>query len=100
MDNMGIKGISKIAQEITTKSMDKSAEAKESFADVLKSSIAKVNGLQNEADNATQQFLIGNDTNIHQVMIAMEKADLSFQLMMQVKNKIVTAYEEMMRTQV
>lgn len=100
MDNMGIKGISKIAQEITTKSTDKSAGAKESFADVLKSSIDKVNGLQNEADHATQQFLLGNDTNIHQVMIAMEKASLSFQLMMQVKNKIVNAYEEMMRTQV
>jgi len=103
MDGMGIKGIGKVIQEVSTKGVDKASNAsggKESFADVLKSSIEKVNGLQNEADQATQDLLVGKDTNIHQVMIAMEKADLSFQMMMQVRNKIVNAYEEMMRMQV
>lgn len=101
MDDLGIKGIGKVFQEVSTNGVDKaSAGGKESFADVLKSSIEKVNGLQNEADQATQDLLVGKDTNIHQVMIAMEKADLSFQMMMQVRNKIVNAYEEMMRMQV
>lgn len=100
MDGMGIKGIGKVFQEVSTKGVDKASGGKESFADVLKSSIEKVNGLQNEADQATQDLLVGKDTNIHQVMIAVEKASLSFQMMMQVKNKIVNAYEEMMRMQV
>ena len=100
MNDFGIKGIGKVAQEISASGVEKKTESKESFADVLKGSIEKVNGLQTEADQATQQFLLGNDSNIHQVMIAMEKANLSFQMMMQVKNKIVNAYEEMMRMQV
>ncbi len=100
MDSIGIKGIGKVVQEVAAKGIDKTSGAKESFADVLKSSIEKVNGLQNEADQATQYLLVGKDTNIHQVMIAVEKADLSFQMMMQVRNKIVNAYEEMMRMQV
>ncbi|MEK6583590.1 MAG: flagellar hook-basal body complex protein FliE, partial [Nitrospirota bacterium] len=59
-----------------------------------------VNTLQKESDQAVQDLLSGKDQNLHQVMIVVEKANLSFQLMMQVKNKIIGAYEEMMRTQV
>ena len=55
---------------------------------------------QKHSDERHQELLLGQDKNIHQVMIAVEKANLSFQLMMQVRNKIVTAYEEMMRVQV
>ncbi|MDD5434186.1 MAG: flagellar hook-basal body complex protein FliE [Nitrospira sp.] len=100
MDDIGIKGIGKVIQDVSSKGVDKVSGEKDSFADVLKGSIEKVNGLQAEADQATQQFLVGNDSNIHQVMIAMEKANLSFQMMMQVRNKIVNAYEEMMRMQI
>ncbi|MCC6544158.1 MAG: flagellar hook-basal body complex protein FliE [Nitrospirae bacterium] len=71
-----------------------------SFAEMLKGSVDKVNTIQNEADQAVQNLLLGKDQNIHQVMIAVEKANLSLQMMMQVKNKIMSAYEEIMRTQV
>ena len=67
---------------------------------MLKGSVEKVNTMQNEADQAVQDLLVGKDQNIHQVMIAVEKANLSLQMMMQVRNKIMSAYEEIMRTQV
>ncbi|HBG46104.1 MAG TPA: flagellar hook-basal body complex protein FliE [Deltaproteobacteria bacterium] len=70
------------------------------FSQVLKESIDKVNSLHNEADKAIEGLSTGQVNNIHDTMIAIEKANLSFNLMVQVRNKLVQAYEEIMRTQV
>jgi len=70
------------------------------FADVLKDSIDKVNAIQTEADQAIKGLATGQVNNIHETMIAIEKANLSFNMMVQVRNKLVQAYEEIMRTQV
>ncbi len=70
------------------------------FADMLKKSVEKVNTLQNQADVAIDDLVLGNNKDIVQTMIAVEKADISFRLMMQVRNKIIQAYEEVMRMQV
>lgn len=70
------------------------------FADVLKDSIEKVNAIQGEADQAIKGLSTGQVGNIHETMIAIEKANLSFNMMVQVRNKLVQAYEEIMRTQV
>lgn len=70
------------------------------FADVLKDSIQKVNSIQGEADQAIKGLSTGQVNNIHETMIAIEKANLSFNMMVQVRNKLVQAYEEIMRTQV
>jgi flagellar hook-basal body complex protein FliE len=69
-----------------------------SFADVLAESIEKVNHLQQEADEAIQGLVTGNRPDVAQTMVAVQKASLSFQLMTQVRNKLVQAYEEVMRT--
>ena len=71
-----------------------------SFADTLAQSLDKVNSMQKEADVAIQDFVAGDTRNIHETMIAVGKADLAFRLTMQVRNKIVEAYQEVMRTQV
>jgi len=71
-----------------------------SFGGILKDAISEVNQLKKEADHAIQELATGKETDIHQTMIALEKAEVSFQLMMQVRNKIITAYEEIMRMQV
>ena len=71
-----------------------------SFADMLKESVEKVNTLQSEADVAINDLALGNSKDVAQTMIMVEKADISFRLMMQVRNKILQAYEEVMRTQV
>ncbi len=71
-----------------------------SFADTLADSLDQVNDLQKEADAAIEDFATGKTRNIHETMIAVNKADLAFRLTMQVRNKIVEAYQEVMRTQV
>ncbi|MBI3768927.1 MAG: flagellar hook-basal body complex protein FliE [Deltaproteobacteria bacterium] len=70
------------------------------FADVLKSSLDEVNTLQQKADAAITALATGDKMSLHDTMIAMEQADVSFRLMMQVRNKIVDAYQEIMRIQV
>ncbi|MGA2110040.1 MAG: flagellar hook-basal body complex protein FliE [Syntrophorhabdales bacterium] len=82
--------------EATTKT-EKSAT---SFSDVLKESINKVGELEKEANQQTESLVKTQGQDIHNTMIAIEKADLSFQLMMQIRNKILTAYDEIMRMQV
>ncbi len=71
-----------------------------SFNEIIKTSIADVNKLQKDSDNAVRNLVTGEETDIHKTMIKMEKAEISFQLMMAVRNKIVTAYETIMRMQI
>ena len=70
------------------------------FTETLKDAIQKVNQIQQEADRAISDLMLGGQQDLHQTMISLEKADISFQLMMQVRNKIVSAYEEIMRMQI
>ena len=71
-----------------------------SFKEMLKGSITDVNQLQMEADRSIEMLIAGESKNLHETMIAMEKADISFRLMMEVRNKIIEAYNEIMRIQV
>jgi flagellar hook-basal body complex protein FliE len=71
-----------------------------SFGDVLKDSIKKVVELEKEADKEVEKLVKMENTDVQTTMIAIEKADLSFQTMMQIRNKIISAYEEIMRMQV
>jgi flagellar hook-basal body complex protein FliE len=75
-------------------------EQGESFLNTLNDAIGEVNELRNEADRAVEELAAGEEKDIHNTMIALEKAEISFQLMMQVRNKIITAYETIMRTTV
>jgi len=68
------------------------------FDSVLKDAVGKVSEIQNEAEKAVQELASGGD--ITQAVVAMEKADLSFQVMVEVRNKLLSAYEEIMRMQV
>ncbi len=68
-----------------------------SFVSVLKDSIKKVNAIQVEADKTIQDYSTGkSNVTLHQTMVEMAQADVSFHLMMQVRDKIVRAYQEMM----
>jgi flagellar hook-basal body complex protein FliE len=71
-----------------------------SFSEILKDSINKVGELEKDANEQAEKLVKMEDQDIHNTMIAVEKADLSFQLMMQIRNKIISAYEEIMRIQV
>ena len=73
--------------------------AGDSFGSVLKDAINQVNDLEQGSHGELQKFM-NNDSDLHSVMIALEKADTSFQMMMQIRNKIVSAYQEIMKAQV
>lgn len=68
-----------------------------SFGEMLKDAISEVNQLTTEADTAIQRQIASGETDLHATIVALEKAEISFQLMMQIRNKIVKAYEEIMR---
>jgi flagellar hook-basal body complex protein FliE len=69
------------------------------FVETLRGAIDEAEQLQGTADEKVSSLLEGNGMDVHSAMIAVEKADLSFQLMMQVRNKIVAAYQEISRMQ-
>ncbi len=69
------------------------------FADTLRGAMNEMGELSAQADTKVAGVLAGNGTDVHSALIAVEKADLSFQLMMQVRNKIVSAYQEIARMQ-
>lgn len=73
--------------------------ALESFSGILDKSIGAVNNLQQSADSAIQQFVAGK-MDIHDVMIEVEKASVAMQLTVQLRNKVLEAYQEVMRMQV
>lgn len=70
------------------------------FAATLKDAVNEVNTLQKVSDVKSQELAMGKSQNISDVMIAAEKADISLRLMVQVRNKIIEAYQEMMKMQV
>jgi flagellar hook-basal body complex protein FliE len=69
------------------------------FADTLRGALDEMGELSSQAETKVAGVLTGNGTDVHTALIAVEKADLSFQLMMQVRNKIVSAYQEISRMQ-
>ena len=69
------------------------------FEDVLRGAIDQVQGLQANSDQQVGSLLQGERGDVHNVMIAIEKADVAFQLMMQVRNKIVNAYQQVSQMQ-
>ena len=71
-----------------------------SFATLLQQSLERVDGLQHDADAAARAFALGQAPSVHDTMIAMEKADVSLRLTTKVRNKVVEAYQEIMRMQV
>jgi flagellar hook-basal body complex protein FliE len=70
-----------------------------SFGDVLSNAVNGVEQLHTSAQQQVTQLAEGDRQDIHSVMIAVEKADVAFQLMMQVRNKIVNAYQEVSKMQ-
>jgi flagellar hook-basal body complex protein FliE len=75
-------------------------ESGPSFGDILLDSIREADRLQDSADQAIQGLAAGKRDDVAGVMTAVEKADLAFRTLMQVRNKLVDAYEELMRLRI
>lgn len=91
-------------QEQTSTSTDQISggnnSSQQSFADTLKQAIGSVNELQTQANKSAQDLATGRTDNVQEVMVAAEKADIALKLMVQVRNKIIDAYHEVMKMQV
>lgn len=70
------------------------------FQSMFSDAVSKVEGFQQNAQASVDRFLSGEGEELHHVAIASQQAELSFQLFMQVRNKIVTAYQQVMQMQV
>jgi flagellar hook-basal body complex protein FliE len=74
-------------------------EKRPGFADHLKASLMTTNALQHKSATAQEELSTGRNGNIHETLLAMNKADVSFRMVMEVRNKLVSAYQEVMRMQ-
>ena len=84
------------------KAIPESSKAPDPFSDfktILNRSVEEVNQFLTEANQSAQEMVLGK-MDIHQAMVAIEKANVSFRLMVQVRNKMIAAYEEIMRMQI
>jgi flagellar hook-basal body complex protein FliE len=72
----------------------------ESFANVLGKMVQEVSAKQGVANDAVAALQSGQNVSLHQAVIAMEEANISFQLMVEVRNKLLDSYQELMRMQV
>jgi len=72
-------------------------EEKTRFGALLKDAISTVNDLSQKSDMEIRKIITGESDELHTAVIAMQRADVSFQMMMQVRNKIVQAYQEVLR---
>ena len=107
MDTKGIEQMLSLLRTTAAQASGKTAEssAAESgapdFAEVLRGSIDKVNETQQSANQMAEKLAAGDTSqNLHEVMIALQTASVSFQEMVQVRNKLVSAYQDMMNMQV
>jgi flagellar hook-basal body complex protein FliE len=80
--------------------ISKSGEGQKSFADTLKEAIGNVNELQKESDAKVEALATGKTDDIAGVMITAEKAEIALRAMVQVRNKIIDAYQDIMKMQV
>lgn len=98
-----ITKITNLAPPSSGKSVVPSSNEKtnvKSFADLLKSSIDEVNTLQKEGEKALADVATGQVKDLHQAAIAINKAENSMKLMLEIRNKAIGAYKEILRTQV
>ena len=78
---------------------ERTDDEKGGFGQLLRSSLDRINGLQQQADQQVTAVQTGRSADMIDAIVSLEEADMSFQLLLQVRNKAVKAYEEIMRMQ-
>ncbi len=98
MDDLQVRRISSFPVEKAASGRSEAQNILGDFQKILKSSIEEVDGLAKEANHSVQEMVAGK-MDVHQAMVSLEKANMSFRLMVQARNKMMAAYEEIMRMQ-
>lgn len=96
MEIKGVGGIG-ISQAFSSAAGKPAASVSENAGKFFQELVGKVNNMQVQSDQAIQRLATGENRNLHETMIAVEKASISFQFMSQVRNKALEAYQEVMR---
>src|SRR5580698_4155564 len=86
-------------ESLDSQSSTQSSSAGAAFKDVLSSAINEVEGARTGANQTIDKFLAGDGEDLHSTILASQRADLEFQMFMQVRNKVVSAYQEVMKMQ-
>lgn len=94
-----LQNFAKAEQKVQGQAAAKPAGVKNDFAEVLTDSLEKVNNLQSERSNLITSFASGQNQNVHELMIAMQKASISMNMTSAVRNKVIEAYKELSRMQ-
>ncbi len=89
-----------LGQLAEQKNSSKADTFTQNFAQILQESILNVDGKLKNAGQAKQELVAGNEASLHAVMIAGKKADISMRLAVQIRNKLLEGYQEIMRMQV
>lgn len=99
---MSIEAISAVGLAATTQgaALGNSAGAAQGGFGALLDGIERLNTQMRVNDQSIQQLALGETDNLHQVMMTLERTKLEFELMLQVRNKVLEAYQELMRMQV
>jgi len=98
IDNISLKPAAALQLQ-KSKTETGAVDVTQSFSSLLNDSLAKLNAQQVEVDKLGEQFVMGELADTHQVMIAAEKASLGLELTVQVRNKVIEAYQDIMRMQ-
>ncbi|MGI6049422.1 MAG: flagellar hook-basal body complex protein FliE [Acetivibrionales bacterium] len=100
---MAIQSINLINNKVLTEAPSKAVNGASdniNFKDLLLDALNNVNTLERESDKMTEDFIAGRTDDIHSVLIAAEKASVSLQFITEVRNKVMEAYQEIMRMQI
>ena len=97
MSIIGISGLPGKIQGNIPLNNEKNSKDDSSLNDILTKSLKEVNSAQIKSINALNSLVTGKTENIHETMIQMQKASISFQMMMKVRNKLVDAYNEIIK---
>ena len=98
-DNIQIGNVGGELNPIKKSDVQKTGESNVPFKDMLKGLVDQVDSLQKEADHSIEGLVTGETKNVHDVVMKLEEAGVAFELMMQVRTKLLDAYQQVMRMQ-
>ncbi len=97
---MNVPPVSNSSPNLLTSAKDKAAPPIQAFADLINQAIDQVDGIQKNADLMAQKLAAGDPVDLHDVALAISQSQIALELSVQVRNKLIEAYQEIMRMQV
>ncbi|BBO88302.1 flagellar hook-basal body complex protein FliE [Desulfosarcina ovata] len=97
MNDLTITNLQSLLPQLETSASQSKATSSAPFSSYVKQMLKETNQKMLDSDQAIEDLTTGKNTDIHNTMIAMQKAEISFELVMQIRNKLIDAYDEIKR---